>query len=109
MAIGHRLSGRVRVDELRAKQQQARDLSCEADNHALAVFNQLLAMMAKDEPRPRDKDKYAEFTAFALAGKCVILSKQNKPHESADFMKQLSSVRDELRDNQMKLLLRARR
>ncbi len=94
------------LTKLRAKQQQARVCMREADNHALAVFDQLLAMISKDEPKRRDNDKYAEFTAFALAGKCVILSKQNKPHESADFMKQLSSVRDELRDNQMKLLLR---
>ncbi len=62
-------------------------------------------MISKDEHKGRDKQKYAEFTAFALAGKCVILSSQQKYRESADVMKQLWDYRDDLRDNKMNKLV----
>ena len=74
-------------------------------DHALTVFNELLAMISKDEHKGRDKQKYAEFAAFALAGKCVILSSQQKYRESADVMKQLWDYRDDLRDNKMNKLV----
>jgi tRNA A-37 threonylcarbamoyl transferase component Bud32 len=95
------------LTQLRAKQQQARIcLFRESDlDHALTVFNELLSMISKDEHKGRDKDKYAEFTAFALAGKGGILSLQKKYRESTEVWKQFWNYRDDLRDNKMNKLV----
>ena len=91
------------LTQLRAKQQLARIYLRERDDDkALALFKDLIA---DGLHKGRDKDKYAEFTAFGLALKYIILSLEKKWHESAEVMTQLSNYRDDLRDSEMRRLV----
>ncbi|MGA2032817.1 MAG: serine/threonine-protein kinase [Thermoguttaceae bacterium] len=81
---------------LRAKQQLARIYLRERDYvRAMAVFDELA----------QADDLNKEFQAFGLAGKCGVLTLQEKYQESADVLDQLWPIHQELRDVQMRKML----
>jgi serine/threonine-protein kinase len=83
--------------QLRAKQQLARIYLHDNDfNRALVVFDELAAA----------KDNNADIKAFGLAGKCVTLYLMERHADSAEVNEQLWSYRNDLRDNEMEVLLR---
>ncbi|MGO9108503.1 MAG: serine/threonine protein kinase [Thermoguttaceae bacterium] len=83
---------------LRAKQQLVRIYLVreQAYDQAIKVCDELAST----------GDNNSEFKAFGLAGKCVALSLQQKYGESAEVLNQFAPLRESLRDNQMKRLLR---
>jgi hypothetical protein len=82
---------------LRAKQQLARIYLRQDDfARALEVFDELAAT----------PDNNAEFKAFGLAGKCGVLSLEKKYAESAEVLNQFLPWQQDLRDSQMKKMLR---
>jgi len=82
---------------LRAKQQLARIYLLEKDyNRSIEICDELASTSGNN----------AEFKAFGLAGKAGALSLQGKYHESAEVVAQLEQWRKDLRDTEMRLLVR---
>ena len=80
----------------RAKQQLARIYLREHNyDKAMAIFEELAA----------STDAAKEYRAWGLAGKVVVLTLEEKYHESAKVLNELWPLRGELRDEQMQKLL----
>ena len=80
----------------RAKQQLARIYLREHNyDKAMAIFEELAA----------STDAAKEYRAWGLAGKVVVLTLEEKYHESAKCLNELWPLRGELRDEQMQKLL----
>ena len=85
------------VVKLRAEQQLAWVYLNELEfDRALQVFDELAS----------SSESNAEFKAFGLAGKCGVLSLQEKYAESADVLNQFLPYRTFLHDGQMTKMLR---